>query len=285
MHCFFRLRKGDEMYFSQAHIIFIIFSIFLFIVGTLICYKYNFPTDKVIKTCFFLALFSEISKIFMTMQIVPVVETVVENGALVYKNTGEFAPYIRSEFLPLHLCSLQIIFLFLAIVVKNTKWEKRILSFIYCTALIGGILAIFLSTIVSEYNNEVEFLTSIRAWIFYLYHVMIMVIAMVIARDKKIDIRFEDIKWSYIFLFFLDIASLYLNSIFTVPLYNNGMLMGITHVSNYFSSYQNPLNIQMTNKNAYLIYMCIRFVGIVILITLLYLPLLKRNKKRYKKNN
>lgn len=112
----------------------------------------------------------------------------------------------------------------MAIVVKNTKWKKRILSFIYCTAL------------------------------------------------------FEDIKWSYIFLFVLDIASLYLNSIFTVPLYNNGMLIGITHASNFFSSYQNPLHIQMTNKNAYLIYMCIRFVGVVIIITLLYLPLLKRQK-------
>ena len=272
------------MYFSQAHIIFIIASFFLFIVGTVICYKYNFPTDKVIKVCFILALFSEISKIFMAMQIVPVVETVVENGALVYKNTGKFAPYIKSEFLPFHLCSLQIPFLFLAIVVKNTKWKKRILSFIYCTALIGGCLAIFLSTIVSEYNSQIEFLTSIRAWIFYAYHVMIMLIAMVIAHDKNIDIRFKDIKWSYIFLFFLDIASLYLNSIFTVPLYNNGILMGIAHESNYFSSYQNALHIQMTNKNAYMIYMCIRFVGVAILLTLVYLPLLIR-KKRILNNN
>ena len=281
---FNKLRKGVKMYFSQAHIIFIISSFSLFIVATLICYKYNFPTDKVIKICFFLGLLSEISKIFSTMQIVPIVETVVENGALVYVNTGKFAPYIRSEFLPFYLCSLQILFLFLAIVVKNTKWKKRILSFIYCTALIGGVLAIFLSSIVSEFNNELEYLTSIRSWIFYLYHVMIMVIAMVIAHDKSIDIRFEDIKWSYIFLFILDIASLYLNSIFTVPLYNNGILMGITHASNYFSSYQNPLNIQMTNKNAYLIYMCIRFVGAVIIIALLYLPFLKRKKRTTKIN-
>lgn len=266
--------------FSQGHIIFIFISLFLVLVGTLVCYKCNFPAEKVIKVCFIATLICEVSKTFMTMEIVPIVETAVENGALVYKSTGRFSPYIRSEHLPFYLCSLQILFLYLAIVVKNAKWKKRILSFIYSTALIGGLLAIFLSSVASEFSSTVEFLTSIRAWEFYLYHVMIIVVAMVIVHDKKCDIRFEDIKWTCFLMLVLDIISIYLNAIFSVPLYNNGVLLGVTHVSNFFSSYEHPLGMQMVNKQEYLIYLAQRFVLAVISFVIVYLPLLKRNNEK-----
>ena len=266
--------------YSQGHIIFIIISLFLVLVGTLICYKFNFPADRVIKTCLIFALIGELSKTMMTMEIVPVVETVVENGVLVYKNTGKFSPYLEAKHLPFHLCSLQILFLYLAIIVKNAKWKKRILSFIYSTALIGGLLAIFLSTVATEFSSTVEFLTSIRAWEFYLYHVMIIVVAMVIVHDKKCDISFVDIKWTCILMFVLDFMSIYLNAIFSVPLYNNGALLGVTYVSNFFSSYQHPLGIQIANKNEYFMYLAQRFVFAVISFIIVYLPLLKRNNKK-----
>ena len=78
----------------------------------------------------------------------------------------------------------------------------------------------------------------------------------------------------------LDIISIYLNAIFSVPLYNNGVLLGVTHVSNFFSSYEHPLGMQMVNKQEYLIYLAQRFVLAVISFVIVYLPLLKRNNEK-----
>lgn len=269
--------------YSTAHIIFIIISLILIITGTMICKKSNVSVHSLIKICFFIALICEFIKIFTVIDIVPIVETVVENGNIIYKETGRFSPYIKAEHMPFELCSYQIIFLFLAIVLKNEVWKRRIYSLIYATALIGGALAIFLSSIALDFDTTSKFLLSIRAWEFYIYHSMIIVIAIVIARDKQNYIRFGDIRWTCIILMFLDILSLYLNSIFSVPIYDNGRLAGLQYAVNYFSSYNNPLGIVLDTKEKYLMYIILRFVLALVIIVIIYLPFLKN--KRFSREN
>lgn len=264
--------------YSTAHIIFIIISLVLIVVGVMICEKTKVTIPSLIKVCFLIALICEVIKIFAIIDIVPIVETIVEDGIIVYKETGRFSPYIKAEHLPFELCSYQIIFLFLARVVKNELWKRRIYSLIYATALIGGTLAIFLSSIAPEYDTTSEFLLSIRAWEFYIYHSMIVVIAIVIARDKNNYLRFGDIKWTCIILLLLDIFSFYLNSIFSIPIYKNDNLIGLEYAVNYFSSYNNPLGIVLDTKKAYLIYLMLRFIVALVLIVIIYLPFLKRDK-------
>lgn len=264
--------------YSTAHIIFIIISLVLIVVGVMICEKTKVTIPSLIKVCFLIALVCEVIKIFAIIDIVPIVETIVEDGTIVYKETGRFSPYIKAEHLPFELCSYQIIFLFLARVVKNELWKRRIYSLIYATALIGGTLAIFLSSIAPEYDTTSEFLLSIRAWEFYIYHSMIVVIAIIIARDKNNYLRFGDIKWTCIILLLLDIFSFYLNSIFSIPVYKNDSLIGLEYAVNYFSSYNNPLGIVLDTKKAYLIYLMLRFIIALILIVIIYLPFLKRDK-------
>ena len=264
--------------YSTAHIIFIIISLVLIVAGIMICEKKKVTIPSLIKVCFLIALICEVIKIFTIIDIVPVVETVVKDGVIVYKETGRFSPYIKAEHLPFELCSYQIIFLFLARVVKNEVWKRRIYSLIYATALIGGTLAIFLSSIAPEYDTTSEFLLSIRAWEFYIYHSMIVVIAIIIARDKDNYLRFGDIKWTCIILLLLDIFSFYLNSIFSIPVYKNDSLIGLEYAVNYFSSYNNPLGIVLNTKKAYLTYLMLRFIIALILIVIIYLPFLKRDK-------
>ena len=112
---------------------------------------------------------------------------------------------------------------------------------------------------------------------------MIIVIAIVIARDKQNYIRFGDIRWTCIILMFLDILSLYLNSIFSVPIYDNGRLAGLQYAVNYFSSYNNPLGIVLDTKEKYLMYIILRFVLALVIIVIIYLPFLKN--KRFSREN
>lgn len=264
--------------YSTAHIIFIIISLILVVIGTLICIRNNVQVYDVIKVCFLIAIICEIIKIFVIIKIVPIVEAVVENGSLVYNETGRFSPYIEAEHLPFELCSFQIIFLFIARVIKNEPWKRRVYSLIYATALIGGMLAIFLSSIAPEFDTTKDFLLSIRAWEFYIYHSMLIVIAIVIARDKNNYIRFSDVKWTCIILVLLDIFSFYLNSILSVPAYENGNLVGLEYAVNYFSSYNNPLGIVLTTKKHYFMYLAFRFILAIVFIVIIYLPFLKTKK-------
>ena len=262
--------------YSVAHKIFIDISIVMTTVGIIFCGKKKIAIPDLIKVCFLLALICEVIKIFTIIDIVPIVETVVENGFIVYRETGRYSPYIKAEHLPFELCSYQIIFLFLARVVKNETWRRRIYSLIYATALIGGLLAIFLSSIAPGFDDTREFLLSPRAWEFYIYHAMIVVVAVTIARDKSNYLRFSDVKWTCIIILLLDIFSFYLNSIFSVPIYQNDVLIGLTHAVNYFSSYNNPLGIVMSSKQQYLTYIILRFIIAFVCIVIVYLPFIKR---------
>ena len=264
--------------FSKAHIFFIIFSFIIIVLGVSICDKKKIPTEKVVWACFFIGLSCEIIKILIVIDVVPLVEPDVENGVLTYKGIGKFYPYIETAHIPFQLCSFQIVFLFLARVVKNEKWKRRIYSLIYATSLIGGIIAILLSSIAPYYNSTREFLLSIRAWEFYLYHSMLVMIAIVIAKNKKCNLRFSDAKWTCVILFMLDIFSFYMNSMLSVPLYVKEKLIGLTHSVNCFSSYENPIGINITTKAQYLIYLLIRFTIALLLILAAYVPFLKRDR-------
>ena len=268
--------------YSQGHIIFIIASFIIIFLGVLFCKTKSIPTEKVIWACFLIGLTCEVIKIFCVIKMVPIVELTSENGTLIFKNTGKFSPYIESVYLPFELCSYQILFLFLARIIKNEKWKRRIYSLIYATALIGGLLAIFLSYISNDYNSTKEYLLSIRAWEFYIYHAMIVIVAIAIARDEHYKPRFSDIKLTSIIILLFDILSFYMNSLLSVPIYNNEKLMGLTYSLNYFSSYNNPLGITITTKNQYLIYLLIRLIIGFLFVVIVHLPFLKRkNTHKY----
>ena len=107
---------------------------------------------------------------------------------------------------------------------------------------------------------------------------MLVVIALVIARDKKCGIKFTDAKWTCIIVFILDICSFYMNSMLSVPVYVNEELVGITHSVNFFNSYENNIGLNVTTKNEYFVYLLIRFVVVLLFIIITYLPFLKRKK-------
>ena len=244
--------------------------------------KRQTPFDKVLKVCFGLAIVSEVTKILSNIEIVPVVKPVVENGVLVYKEIGSFTPYLEAEHLPFELCSLQILFLFLALVIKNKKILKPLYALMYTTCIIGGAMAIILSSEAPGRSTVADFACDLTVWRFFIYHIMLVALGVYIGISKECGIRFRDLKTTVALVMAMDFISLYMNSIMSTPYYSGNDLMGVGNAINYFSSYNNPLGIVMSTKGQWMIYLLIRLVLAVIIIALVNLPLLAKEKKEKK---
>ena len=264
--------------YSQGHLIFIGISLILIIFGVQMCRKYRPPIDKLVQICFLLSLFLEAAKILTVIEIIPVVEPVVENGVLVYRGTGAYAPYIQREHLPFELCSLQIVFMFLELIVSNPVWKKRLLAFMYGTTIVGGMMALLFSSIAPEFETTAAFLTAPRAWEFYLYHAMIIVLGIAIGMDKDVNLRFSDCRWMMVILVALDCCMFYLNSIMSIPYYQGDTLVGMGYAINYFSSYDNFFGIVMDTKMKWICWLLFRIGLGALLIALVYLPFLGRKE-------
>lgn len=266
--------------FSPGHLFFILLSTALILAGVAFCRKKRPPIRKVLLVCLCLGVLSEVNKILELIKILPVVEPVVENGILLYRETGAYAPYLEAEHLPLELCSLQILFMLLALLLRNPTWRKRLYALMYSTCIAGASIGILLSSEAPGLNTFAEFLSSPQVWRAFLYHSMLIVLGIAIGMSEECDVRFRDLPWTILFIAVLDWLSFYLNSMMSTPYYSGDTLIGIGNVVNYFSSYNNPLGIPMATKGQWFLYLLIRIALALILITLVHLPLLKKERSR-----
>ena len=156
--------------FSVGHLIWIAISMCVIAAGLFVCIRKRPSLHRLISVCFSLSVVSEAVKFLSVVEIVPVVRQVVENGVLVYVKTGAYTPYLQAEHMPFELCSLQIPFMFLCLILKDEGLKKKLYSLMYGTSIIGGAMALFLSSIAPEFSDTVSFLTAPRAWQFFLYH-------------------------------------------------------------------------------------------------------------------
>lgn len=267
--------------FSTGHLIWIAVSIILIVFGVICCIKLKPSLHRLISLCLLLGLISEAVKVLSVIEIVPVMDLAVKDGVLVYVPTGEYTPYLEAEHLPFELCSLQLFFMFLSLIIKDEAMKHRFYSLMYGTSIIGGLMAVFLSSIAPEFSDARSFLLAPRAWQFFLYHAMIIVEGIYIGFCEEADLHFRDLKWMVALTLSLDCLSFYLNSMMSVPYYSGKQLMGVAYAINYFSSYNNPLGIVFHEKWQWLLYLLVRIGLALLLIPIVYSPLLLKKKKAY----
>ncbi len=265
--------------FSIGHIFFILISAVLIAGGLIICCRKQPSMHRLLIACLVVALVSEAVKVLGNMVIVPVVEPVIENGSLVYRETGNFTPYLEAEHYPFELCSYQIFFIIIALVLKNPKWQKRLYALMYTSCIVGAGMAVVLSSAAPGLSSIKDFASSVQVWRTFIYHSMLIVLGVYIGRSEEGGIRFRDVRSTVIIIAILDFATLYVNSMMATPYYSGDNLVGIGNVVNYFSSYNNPLGIPMAGKTQWFIYLGIRLVLALTLITLVNLPLLAKERR------
>ena len=264
--------------FSTGHLIWISISAALIVCGLFLCFFFRPSLKRVLTICCFIAIASEFVKFFNTVQIVPVVKAAIEmvDGVptLVYNATGEYAPYLEAEHYPLELCSLQILFIFLARFMREGKWRDRLLAFIYATGTIGAALGILFAstTVVDEYPTMMSYFTQPRLYQYFIYHAMLIVLGIYIGFGGELKIRLEHWGTTIIALVSLDAMIFYLNSVFSQPVYSGMDLQGVSYHINYFSSYLSQSGQQMTDKSQWFAYLFERFKLGIELITLVFVP-------------
>ncbi len=110
--------------FSTGHFIWMGISATMVAAGLALVYKKRPELDRMLRICLVIALGSEVVKILYEIQFVPVVVPSVSAAGLIYKATGAFAPYLELEHLPLELCSIQILLLLFAKLMKDGVWRR-----------------------------------------------------------------------------------------------------------------------------------------------------------------
>ena len=266
--------------FSLYHIIWIAVC-FAMIAGCIVILtRRKPPLKKVVSVYLILGAISEIIKILSVIEIVPMVEPVIESGGgnsvINYVPTGEYTPVMGAEHLPLELCSLQIILIAVCCFVKSEKIRHIIYSIIYPTGLIGGTLGIALATVTAYIKTPEEYFLTPRIWQYFLYHAMIVILAVYLGISRESGLRFKDWKYAVAGTIALDLPTFYLNSVLSSQVYQNDHLIGVSHRINFFSSYVNPLGLILTEKWQWITYLVIRAVMAFMLIVLLFLPFRKR---------
>ena len=188
------------------------------------------------------------------------------------EETGAFTPYLEAEHFPFELCSYQIVFIFLALELKNPKWRKRLYAVMYTTCIAGAGMGILFSSAAIGLTGIRDFVFSLQVWRAFLYHSMLVILGLYIGWCEECDVHFKDVKYSLISIILLDFITFHINSMMATPYYSGDTLVGVGNAINYFSSYNNPLGIVMADKTQWYVYLTIRFVLAVILITLINLP-------------
>lgn len=266
--------------FSQGHLIWIGISAILIAGGLFLCMCKRPPLRRVLAVSMALGAVSEVIKIFSVAEIVPMVDPVIaESGGstvLQWVPTGQYTPYLAMEHLPLELCSLFLLFNLLALTMKEGKLKKWLYAVMFASGTLGGLMGIALSSIAGYYTTTAAFFSSVRAWQFFLFHSMIVVVSIYLGLSGESGLVFSDWKKAIIGLVVLDLPTFYLNSVFSSEVYVHDKVVGVTHRINFFSSYVNPLGLILTEKWQWITYLIIRGACALAAVVLLYLLLRKK---------
>jgi len=273
--------------FSTGHLIWIGISLLLTAGGIILLFRFRPPDKKVLTFCLLIGIVSEVIKVISVAEIVPMVDPVVvqQSGgaALDWIPTGEYTPYIALEHMPLELCSLYLLFMALAVFLKDGGWKHGLYSVMFASGVIGGLLGVVGASIAGDFKTTAEFLSAPRAWQFFLFHSMIVTVSVYLGFGNEINLTYKDLKKAIIGLVLLDVPTFYLNSVFSSEVYKHDQVVGVTHRINFFSSYVNPLGLVLTEKWQWIAYLCLRALLFAAAVWIMFL-LLKIKKKDAKEN-
>jgi hypothetical protein len=202
-----------------------------------------------------------------------------------------YAPYFDPRDFPLHLCSIQFIFLFLAARQKDENKRKKILSFFFPTATFGAFIALAMSnvfTIKNDPNWMSQCFISPVFYSFFLIHAYLLFCGIFIATDKRIDFHFKDCLSGMFTMECLGFFSLMVNSAVTVVNRDPNNYLTPTEIvsnANLFFTSDLPIDIVITEKWQWILYFTILFILVICVFVLFFLPFYFLKDRKNKKKN
>lgn len=252
--------------FTTNHFIWLGICATLLAAGFYCLKKYKPTLQQVLKIASMGAILSEAIKVFSVLQVVPSTD-----GSTMHL-------YMELGHLPFHLCSIQIIFIFIARFAGEGKMKENLLAFMYPTCAAGAFLALLMPSIFGSSIEVSQAFTHPLAYQYFLYHVMLILLGFYIPMSGETKIEGKHFFTTFGTLALLAFVSLYLNSMFAVPTYINGELVSVEYSTNFFFTQATPIGIALTEKWHWFLYYGILLGIASILLGAFYLPFAKKRK-------
>ena len=250
--------------FSIQHLIWTLISAAVIAVVLILYEKKKPPLKQVINAAVIIALISEFFKVFSTMVLVP--------------SGGVMTPYLPPDQLPFHLCYIQIFFILYVRFTKDLDRREIVLAYLYPTTILGGIAAILLPAVLRNGVPLEQAFTRVIAYQFFLHHALLIAFGVILARSGEIHWQKRYFGTTILILCTMVFASLYLNSIFSKPIYVDGKIVSVEFSANYFYTYQNPLGIPLTALWQWYLYLLILVLLGGGLVFIMYIPIFFRRR-------
>lgn len=254
--------------FSVYHIIWLLICSVIVICSLYLIKRTDFSFSSVVNCCMLVSLLSECVKVFSVVKMLPL------------SDGKGFVPYLELNHLPLHLCSIQILFiLFLRFSPDNSPLKRRLLGFMYPSCILGAAAALLMPSIYTTTIRPDQSFTHPMAYQFFIFHSMLIILGISIYREFRSSLTKQDYLNSIIIIVSLAVLFIYLNSVFSVPLYEGGEVISIENYTNFFFTYNPPVPVRLTETWHWALYLVILTAVAISLLTILYIPVLRRSKK------
>ena len=254
--------------FSWQHFVWLGICAVLIVIALSLYSKKKPAFNTVLNYCVIICFLSEFTKVFNVIEMVP-----SQDGSMIF-------PYIPMNHLPLHLCSMQILFILYVRFSDNSRMRKNLLTFMYPSCLLGALSALAMPSIFTTSITVDQAFTSPMAYQFFVYHTMLVVLGIVIARSGEIAWEWKHYIQCMVIALVLGFLSLYVNSIFASPTYLNGQLQHVDFWPNFFFTYNNPLGIKVTTIQQWRIYLVILALVMAVLCFFCFLAVIRKVPKK-----
>ena len=235
--------------FTTLHFIWLAICASIITVSVVLAKKFKPKTEFLLTLLCIACAVSEVVKLFA--------------GLIAEENFNESygGNFIKLSDLPFHLCSIQIIFAFVAKFTKKESVREFCLTFMMPCCILGGIMALLIPT------NGVTF-TSARTYQFFLYHAAIISFSLALIAIKGVRLNFKTYLRTLLTLAVLVIFSFYIN--------------GLTQKTNFFYVSKPPMKgLPILNlDNGWFVYFLSYLALALTLFTLFYVPFFIINRKR-----
>ena len=122
-------------------------------------------------------------------------------------NEATYGGILPKTDLPFHLCSIQILFIFIVVYASNPKLKELLLSFMIPSCLFGGIAALLIPT---ESSLNGGWILSLQ---YFGYHVSLVIFALTLLQGKQMKLTVRHYVNCIKFLMGLMLFAVYINSI------------------------------------------------------------------------
>lgn len=256
--------------FSIEHIIWIFICIFIIVITTYFLSKYKPSIKSVLTVACILRVIGDMVKVFSTIEMVP--NTL--NGLMV--------PYLKLQYLPLHLCGLQVVFLFYTRFTKNEKGRSAVLAFMYPTCMIGGFISLVLPSIFTDSLSVSQAFTHALSYQYFLYHTLLVIVGIYIPLSKEVKLNTKSYFATLIILFSVAYLAIYVNSMCAVPVFDGKEVIAVNYITDFFSLTYTPIGIKLNTINEWFIYLGILALVAIVLMGIFYIPYFIKDYRNWK---